>query len=81
MKNSEIKNRIEDLNDIWTKIIDADDRIGILDAQIEWFVKGGKYDRAYECEVEKSKQMATIELLRGRSNVLERLIMAMMLEE
>lgn len=81
MKNGEIKNLIMDLDGIWSSIIDADDQISILDRDIEAFIKDGKYDRAYECEIEKTKQMRRIEFLRERSGVLERLIMAMMLEE
>lgn len=81
MENIKIKNLIEDLDGIWSKVIDTDDRIALIDIDIKNFVKEGKYDRAYECEVEKLRWMKRIEFLRERSNVLERLIMAIMLEE
>lgn len=78
---AEIRRHIEDLDEIWTRIINVDDHISALDNEIKNYIKDGNFESAYRCEVTKTKLRTRIELLRQRSTVLERLIMTMLLEE
>lgn len=77
----EITKRIEELDDIWTKIIDADDHILRLEDAIKAKIESGKWEEAYEIEKTIGKLRLRISDLKSRSSVLERLIMTMLVEE
>lgn len=78
---TEIKKKIEELDNVWTVIIECDDQISNLDRLIIESIKGGDYQTAFRCETEKNEWEIRMTDLRQKSSVLERLIMAMLLEE
>lgn len=80
MKN-EIEKRINELNDIWTKIIELDDQSIEMDAELKDAFKSNDWKLAYMIGTQLELINSMKRDLIDQSDILDRLITMMLIEE